>query len=563
MPPKKQDDPAALERKAQEDAETAHQRTLVASTFANVQLETTKQTLSQYVALYNSSREELVKLSKDMEDRDRDAMLVVHLLRQDVDRRQEQLKEQRKQAAEDAAAARKANDAEIERLKAIIGDKDEALSRCQDDVKRLDSELDALAAFRRERHDMHMELTRFREDHAKSVEQYEGEISKQRFVSLEEKVKLKAVERDMELRFERDVHDRAMQLLDARTKQIHHENFQLLQDKALVEQELQRITSVHEKMTSHVGELQREIELVRMSDAERTKRTVHHQREIKELKARLSSVEGQLAASVAAGGRTLQELEASHTKYALELRAERDGALSAAAATHKELVKVRALAAQIVKQRTDLETFFNEALDFVRHEIAKERGGAGRGAAKAPTPLLIEGDRPSATTDPADGTTTSGKFFSQGNAGGASNFESLKVFSDTIASRMSGVLPRGPNDESRQRSRDAAALPPISASRGAGAPSTNVAAAASPAGRLDISQLSWIDKERVIRILFAKMSSSQTAVTSTPLTASTIGKRASVGNNATSVKPAVAPPPRGIAAPAETASTLFLTQAPL
>lgn len=555
MPPKT--DKAEPVDKGPDEAEV-RQQALVASTFANVELQSTKATLAQYVSLYNNAREENARLQHDMQERDKDAMTVVQFLRNDLDKRQEQLKEAKRKAADDLEAQKAEFGREREQLQEEMAGRDKTISGLQEQVASLHADLDALAAFRRERHDMHLELSRLRDEHQRTVEKYEAEISKQRFLSLEEKVRLKAEERGMEERFDREVNDRAMKLLDAKTREIHQENFILLQDKQMLEKELARATDNQQKLSTVAAERQRECELARQADEEHMKRTVVKNREAKDLQQRLKDMEKNLKDTVNRYSGQLTTVKAAAEKDVQRLISERDDAQRTAELIQRDFLKMRQLTRSVVRQRTELETFFTEALDYVRHQVARERTGLI--AEPAPAALIMHTSVPSTTTRHAMATTSS------------------TVRSDAAKAKKQRLAPHNffKNDgqfeaiyRPPQTGEASSSLPPInnlppsrsfdgtmSMPVGSGVPPMSGADASATmgslggaeseahvdpeGGRVDISQLSWADKERVLRILFAKINATNDAR----------GKRTEAKGPSDSVLPAIDGP----------RDTVFMTQ---
>jgi hypothetical protein len=531
---------APEEHKGPDEAEL-RQMSLVASTFANVELQSTKNTLAQYVTLYNSSREDLAKLTQELQERDRDAMTVVQFLRDDLEKRQDQIKTLKKKAAEDLQALEAKSQEEKQDLMDAIRGRDDTIAGLRGTIGGLEADLDALHAFRRERDNMHSELVRLNEQHMVSVEHYEAELSNQRFLSLEEKVRLKAEERMMEERFDAEVNGRAMKLLDSKTREIHAENFMLLKDKASLERELARAMESYQKASEKANEQRRECELTALADSEHVRRAVGKSREVKELQARCTEMESNLAHTIRDHEATAAGKTKSYERAVAVLTKERDDAIKVAELIQRDFQKMRQLTRTVVKQRTELETFFMEALDYVRMEIDRERKTAAIAAQSTPPPRITAGPshhasgtglpnvpmavaaraKPPATStadrvQQAAESQQNFEFFAQG-----SRFEALGGQRGSAepmaqsASRSTSTLPRiGKPPGPPPSGGPSVPQPPSAPSRASATTVSPVAGDITethidPAdivpGRVDISELSWGDKERVLRILFAKI----------------------------------------------------------
>lgn len=211
---------------------------------------------------------------------------------------------------------------------------------------------------------------------------------------------------------------------------------------------------------------------------------------------------------------------------------------------------MRQLSKTIVRQRSELETFFNEALEYVRNEVVKERQIALREKlmiASNPTMRTNNGGRPpwppssSGTQGPPlplpPPRSTSGPastveaergssalihnthpFFHRAEEGGG-QFDSIYQGApddppSTASSSVRALVPSSPSG----------GLPPIKpSSEPAGYPGgySTVGGKRGQAGKgpqqqggsrtdvpesdADFSNLSWLDKERVLRILLAKI----------------------------------------------------------
>jgi hypothetical protein len=519
MPPKEKG--STKEKKNQDAADKPEdqalaQAALVSSTFANVELQATRQTLNQYIQLCSSLKDENQRLSADLTERDRDSMKVVQFLRRQLDETQAELASLKAQGEADVQKLNAQFGVDRAQLIAEVTGRDETIGKREEQIQTLQAELDSLNNFTVERQELRDEITRLQLAHQHDVERFEAQISKMRFQSLEEKVRVKAEERSMTEQFEAEVNDRAMKLLDQKTREIHMENFALLQDKILLEQELDRMTLQNKKLRDQTADQKREIELAKLADEEYAKRGARQAREIKDLKAQTKALEENLVKAIAEYEHKFQR---QTTTLELELnktRDERDMAYKNAEARNKELLKMRQLSKQIVRQRTELETFFNEALDHVRTEVLRERQMAllgqsqpmpTEGSSKGPILRIAasrEASAAAAQQQPPARAHDAHPFFQGGG------FVPLLQGSDDIPTQPQvssapgayrGSLPAikpsstGSLPQLAPSQRDST---PQATSGGYVPPMTGVTQA-------DISHLSWVDKERVLRILLAKI----------------------------------------------------------
>eukprot|EP00667_Euglena_gracilis_P015422 EG_transcript_16041 len=271
---------------------------------------------------------------------------------------------------------------------------------------RLRGELLAVQGFKREKMALEVELQRLRENEAAMRHKNERELSKLRYQSVEEKVRLKNEEVAMEQRFHQNVETRAYELLDEKTKGIHQQNKTLLEDKALLERELEQLMDLKKQREEDLRRTQRDLELHQQSLSESAKQGCRLHREIKELQAKNQGLEETLRDTIqkhetewAERQRTfgqtlaLREKQIAEAHHLLDLRTQ-------------ELHRMRGLAQHIVGARNELEAFFNEALEYVRQQIALEDsrhvGRRGPKGKAAPANAPVVGAQPKTTAGTND-----------------------------------------------------------------------------------------------------------------------------------------------------------------
>jgi hypothetical protein len=336
----------------------------------------------------------------------------------------------------------------------------------------------------------------------------------------------------------------------------------LLEDKVMLEQELDRLVADNKRMKEMTGSQKREVDLAKVADEEYAKRGARQSREIKDLRQQCKLMEANIAKLI---DEYEHKLEVQTHKFQTEMdkmREERDLSYRNAENRHKELIRMRQLSKHIVRQRSELEMFFNEALEYVRHQIVFERQQSIQDKFAHPPPqrsivgsseqqprLLIsdQGHRggqpplppqqgqPSSEganrplTDQLRGNSAliaSHHPFFQGNG---KEFDSIYAADEALPSHRSSAQPppRAPSSNNSSmlpaiQSRGALpSIPPINPaaasvkvgmSTGGPAAYSAVAKRAPPgsssdalAGSTDIAHLAWVDKERVLRILLAKI----------------------------------------------------------
>ena len=512
MPPKKGSDRdgAGKEAKPPEGAGAAPEATdselqmnmLIAATFANDELASKAETLNQYYQIAARLKDDNERLRDEMVERDRDSLQVVEFLRREVERKQEtvetlkvQLEEQKEKSA-DAIRERE------EDLLAVVAEKDALLDAKHVEIARLEEELESVARHKRAKHEMEDLVATLQQSIADTKERYEKELSRLRFQSLEDKVRLKHEEKDLNDKFSRAVNHKAMELLDGQTRQIHAENTELLVGYHKLEQEYMTLTKQSKGLEDAVRQKDQEIELAKHSLAEYSRQSYSTHKSMKELTSRNKALEANTTQIV--------QLYDTERQNALQTRSdERDVLAKQLHDTRQalrirtlELHRIKRLAKVIIQQRTELELFFTEALDYVKQEIIAERVSQGRPqhATKRPghvaTQRRSDAESSAAPSSAAHTPSRAVRYGRRGSSGGSN------PANNTSDEGEYAVAKRGHAARS-----DLAEAPP-----------SPTASAEENAQRLDISELGWVDKERVLRILFAKISQVCSCASPTQLT---------------------------------------------
>lgn len=219
------------------------------------------------------------------------------------------------------------------------------------------------------------------EDRLRSMQRYyEAEVARHihiakeaRLALLENRVQLRTVEEDLRASHMADVDRTATALLDSRTKEVLQTNASLVKDKTVLAGDAEQARQHNASLMEENRRLRREAELTASTESELLSRSVRQKREIAALKKQVKSTEDRLNEVVEAYEAKLAKRESVNAKRVEEAVQQRDRACRDAEALHRELVKVRELSTCILKQRSELEEFFHEALRHVRGEIVEER----------------------------------------------------------------------------------------------------------------------------------------------------------------------------------------------
>ena len=370
------------EKKDQEANERAldeyHER-VVAETFASLDLVHVKKTLGQYVVAYEELKKENAALAKDIQDRDRDSLQVVDFLRNELDARNRKLEDANKRLQ---SCSTDFNN-ETTRLRGeytlLIDAKDSTIASLKGEIDHLNRQVEEVGIFRRERQEILREMESLRDKHASMVQHYEKELTKLRFQTLDEKVRLKAAEAEMTRAFNSEVDARATVLVDVKAKNIHDNNKHLVQDKAMLEREVSDLVHLASEVKEELKSVKRDAQIDAELQQQTTKHTARLNMIAQEADARAQKLEAKLVKASAAFDARVSELQNDAKGRISSLEGQLRQAKSALDTHRSELLKLRELSTKIVSQRGELERFFYEALEEVQRqrELTATSSGAG------------------------------------------------------------------------------------------------------------------------------------------------------------------------------------------
>jgi hypothetical protein len=353
------------------ELEEKHRINTVAATFANLELQATQATLRQYSQLYEAAAQENQQLADTMKERDKDAMQVVEYLRSQLEAKEATLRDAklRLERAEDDFMKR--HQVTIHGLEDEIERREETIRVLREHVREATAKLDEFAHFEQDKQQLLHTIGRLRDAERELVLTHEKELTKIKFSSLEEKVKLRAVEKAMTDRFESEVHERAMQLVDTKTQQIRESNIALTRQKAQLEREVTRLTASVRTNAEGMESARREADLAKESHAEYAKQGCKLTRVAKDASRRVRELETRCSDLTRELQTQRVQMGVDHSSEASEMRLELHHARDTAATLKRDLVQMRQLTEHVLNQRSELEAFFYSAIEHTRHQQGK------------------------------------------------------------------------------------------------------------------------------------------------------------------------------------------------
>ncbi|KAL2631870.1 hypothetical protein R1flu_016556 [Riccia fluitans] len=188
-----------------------------------------------------------------------------------------------------------------------------------------------------------------------------------------------------EKEFERKLQELKIQLtaeveerVGERMKNILADNEQLIKDVRVHVGATDALTELKEEYRDKSETLAMEVELLKSSEELHIKRDRIQHHLVENHASKASMLEKSLRQIIRQYSIERAELENSHREVVVALEAEKTALRNLVLSKTKELKRLRHLAQHVVNQRCDIENFLIESLDCVRDQLAVARGGKSK-----------------------------------------------------------------------------------------------------------------------------------------------------------------------------------------
>ncbi|KAJ3299312.1 hypothetical protein HK104_009431, partial [Borealophlyctis nickersoniae] len=432
-------------------------------------LDATNKSLTQY----RERMEGLIAVNEGLQEtcqqQEKDALDVIAALHAENEKKEGHIEALRQHM--EAEAQRFANEQhnlitdyerKLSEMNAILNEKEAAF-------KVMQQEFSVIKDFRKKRHELIKELEYQKQELADTERRHKDTIARMERKFFEEKIRLQKEANRKISELATKAHKEAVANLGETTKEVFRENLRMAEALRYHVQEGEELTKSNMELAQTNRHLAEEKDLHDVIVKEKILQTKQQSHEIKDLQTKIVSMEHSLSHVVREfehereiiGRLARRELEEVR-KVTAKLKDSLDRKT-------QEMKHIKRLAQHILDQRTDLERFFMDALEHVRSELQRDRE-ASRKAAQAEYNRRMRAVL--ATKNVA--------------------FPAIQSFRP--------VAPKNINPAT-------AAASILAAVEGGDHAKLNAPAPPPPPdqSKVDIRELSWVDKERVLRLLFARM----------------------------------------------------------
>ncbi|KDO27043.1 hypothetical protein SPRG_07754 [Saprolegnia parasitica CBS 223.65] len=277
----------------------------------------------------------------------------------------EELNETKQRHTDDVEAWHSKYDSETKQLKETNRSLESSLSS---KLKIAQEDLSKLEVFRDMRETLEKKLNAVTDALESERVAHKDAVSVLERKFLEEKAR---AQKDTEKRIEKikqQSREDARNILDADTRKIVTDNKRMGDELRFQLQMTDELQREKDKLVEQTKALQRELQLHDEKEQEYAKYGQRQTREIKQLQAKVKTLEKSLSQVVS----TFEK-----EKHALTIKTEKsldaDGLRKLLKLKNKELRTMKRLAQTILDQRTDVEQFFLDSLDIVKEQLVDER----------------------------------------------------------------------------------------------------------------------------------------------------------------------------------------------
>ncbi|PRP87200.1 hypothetical protein PROFUN_01462 [Planoprotostelium fungivorum] len=398
-------------------------------------------------------QQEIEELKRQKHDAQVESTDIIEHLRSQCETKDKQLEETRaKKIAVEQGLEKSAKDIEyvlqneIINLKSSIAHKDRL-------IKEMEEENEMLNEYKMHRAQYAHDVEHYKQEIEGIKQKHKDKIARLERKFYDEKISLQKQFQQKLMELRKISHEEAVTKLGETTKQLFVENRTMTEELQLQLQTTEKLKVKQKQLTSENKRLAREVEI--QEEKEQEYASQQHQRTvtIKKLSERIGNLEVSNENLKAETIRSVSNASAQMKRELDDSKLDIEGMKRLLELKNKDLKRIKKLARRVLEQRSQLEQFFLDAIEHARSEATRERHG--------------------------------NRF----------NLESSHTFVTDHTTSLS--LP----SISRGKTPDAVSVESVPQTQ-------HVSEELDERGLLDIDQMGWEDKERVLRMVFARINGS-------------------------------------------------------
>ncbi|CCW70018.1 unnamed protein product [Phytomonas sp. Hart1] len=211
------------------------------------------------------------------------------------------------------------------------------------------------------------------QNHRIEIKRSGNTIMNMRMEMLEDRVRLQTIEKGLHENYNSDLKYKANELLDLRTKEVYNENLELVREKTLLANDVRIARERECALDKENIALRRAVNVNASIESDLKTKCLQYKKEIDKLKKQIKTVEDSMETVTKDYIECLARQDTQHAKQIKALTKERDDARFDALQLNAGLIQLRKASSRVLCQRGELENFFHDALREVREQIVCER----------------------------------------------------------------------------------------------------------------------------------------------------------------------------------------------
>lgn len=259
---------------------------------------------------------------------------------------------------------------QIEELRA---DAEKIQNDLKQQLNKAQDELDTLAEFRKMKISIETELANLRETCNNQKIQFDKDLKNEERKHILDLSRLQKETEKKLIELSREARVEAQKNLDADTRKIVADNRRMAEELKFQMSQTSELQKINIDLETTNKQLVRELSICKEKETLYAEESLKKNEQIKELTERLHQTECQMREQSAIFQREKNVLELKQKKEEEDYKIEIDGLHHLVQLKNKELRGLRQLSQTILDQRTDVEQYFIDALDQVKKEISNER----------------------------------------------------------------------------------------------------------------------------------------------------------------------------------------------
>ncbi|KAF0973227.1 hypothetical protein FDP41_008434 [Naegleria fowleri] len=324
--------------------------------------------LQTYKEMYEKLKQEHDAFVEELKQRETESIQVANYLRKDLELKNRTILQNQKDLSENTQHHKQL----VSKLEKQL---DEAKQRFSEELQSKDTELLNLEKALSLQDELKKELEKYKQlYHEKEQENeqirkfFDAELTKSKQIFIKETMRSRKEESGIQEQFEREVEERALQLIDEKSRSIYEQNILLRAQLEECQQELRECTQEKDKYKQENKNLTRTIEMNKDLLKEYTKQCFNLSKELRTMNQKYDT-EKVFVDLEKRFNEEKYELKEKYEQQIKDLEKKRDELSRILQVRNRELNHIRKIGKRLLEQRTELEMFFNEALGTVKEQL--------------------------------------------------------------------------------------------------------------------------------------------------------------------------------------------------